>query len=136
MDFTEENDIPGLWLFIDFEKAFDSVSWNFLYKVLNFFNFGLGVIDWVKTFYNDISSRINIGGHLKDIFLPKRGYRQGDPISPYLFLLCAEILAIKIRNNKQIKGIIIDRYEYKVSQYADYTSLILDGSEQSLKPRP
>ena len=132
MDFTEEYDIPGLLLFIDFEKAFDSVSWNFLYKVLNFFNFGPGVIDWVKTFYNDISSRINIGGHLSDIFLPKRGYRQGDPISPYLFLLCAEILAIKIRNNKQIKGIIIDRYEYKVSQYADDTSLILDGSEQSL----
>ena len=61
MDFTEENDIPGLSLFIDFEKALDSVSWNFQYKVINFFKFGPGVIDWVKTFYNDISSGINIG---------------------------------------------------------------------------
>ena len=48
LDFTEENDIPGLLLFIDFEKAFDSVTWNFLYEVLNFFNFGPGVIYLVK----------------------------------------------------------------------------------------
>ena len=59
-------------------------------------------------------------------------YGQGDPISPYLFILCAEILSIKIRNDKDIKGISVDRFEYKISQYADDTTLLLDGSEKSL----
>jgi hypothetical protein len=40
MEYAEENDIPGLFLLIDFEKAFDSISWNFLNNILKFFNFG------------------------------------------------------------------------------------------------
>jgi hypothetical protein len=50
----------------------------------------------------------------------------------YLFILCAEILAILIKQNKNIKGICINNTEYKISQYADDTSLALDGSPQSL----
>ena len=41
------------------------------------------------------------------LFFPQRGCRQGDPISPYLFLLCAEVLGILIRNNKDKTGIIV-----------------------------
>ena len=65
-------------------------------------------------------------------FNPQRGCRQGNSISPYLVLLCAEILGILIRNNKEIKGITIDGEEYKISQYADDTSLMCDGSPTSL----
>jgi hypothetical protein len=61
-------------------------------------------------------------------FSPERGCRQGYPISPYLFLLCAEILGVLIRKNKDIKGITNDGEEYKISQFADDTSIILDGS--------
>ena len=66
-------------------------------------------------------------------FTLQRGCRQGDPISPYIFLLCAEILAVLIRSNKHVKGIKVGDKEFVISQYADNTSLILDGSKQSLE---
>ena len=132
LQFTEENDIPGLLLLIDFEKAFDSISWDFLLSVLKFFNFGESIINWVKVFYNNISSAVIQGGNLSEFFQIGSGCSQGDPLSPYLFILCAEILAIKIRGNKNIGGINVTRIEHKLSQFADDTSLILDGSEKSL----
>ena len=60
-----------------------------------------------------------------------RSCRQGDPVAPYLFLIISEILAILVKNNKDIKGININGIEHKISQYADDTSFILDGSEES-----
>ena len=51
----------------------------------------------------------------------QRGCRQGDPIAPYLFIICAEILAILIKQNHDIGGIIINGNEQKISQYADDT---------------
>ena len=55
------------------------------------------------------------------------GWRQEDPIITYLFVLCADILAAKIRSNKNIKGITINNTETKLSQYADDTSVYLGG---------
>ena len=63
----------------------------------------------------------------------QRGCRQGDSLSPYLFILCAEILAVLIRNEKIITGIKIGNHQFKISQYADDTSLLSDGSEKSLQ---
>ena len=50
MKFTEEQQIPGLILLIDFEKAFDSLPWNYLHKALQHLNFGEAVRQWVKIF--------------------------------------------------------------------------------------
>ena len=60
------------------------------------------------------------------------GADKGIPLPPYLFLLCVEILAILIKQNNDIKGIVIHDKEHKLSQYADDTSLALDGTPKSL----
>ena len=52
-DTAEENNIPGLMFFSDFEKTFDSVSHDYMYQCLEHFNFGNGLINWVKLFYSD-----------------------------------------------------------------------------------
>ena len=124
MDFTEEENIPGLLIFIDFQKAFDCLEWNFLLRCPESFNFGFSLIRCVFTFYKNIQSCV-IDGIISDFFTLERGVRQGDPLSPYLFVIAAETLAISIRQNSMIKGITIDRNETKLLQYADDTTAVL-----------
>ena len=117
---------------IDFEKAFDTISFDFIKNTLDFFNFGNMFKKWIALFYTDIKASVQINGFLTDFFKVERGCRQGDPISPYIFILCAEILSHKIRHNKNVKGITINGREHKISQFADDTSLLLDGTTESL----
>ena len=119
---TDKLDIPGLLLIIDFEKAFDSIFWKFIEKVLILLNFGESIKQWLKVFYNDISASVVQCGFLSE----------GDPLSPYIFLLCAEILIRVFKANKDIKGIKIADTEYTLSQFADDTTVLLDGSQKSL----
>ena len=102
-------------------------------KVLEYFNFGPSVISWISIFQNGSESCIIQNGFMSEFFNLKRGCRQGDPISPYIFILCAEILGKMVRDNEVITGININGKEFRLSQYADDTQLFLDGTEQSLK---
>jgi hypothetical protein len=54
---TEEQDIPGILLLVDFEKAFHSISWMFIESVLDFFNFGFSIKQWIKAFPYQYSAR-------------------------------------------------------------------------------
>lgn len=117
---------------LDFEEAFDTLSFNFIEKTLMHFNFGIMLRSWVRLFLYNTMTTIQINGFLSDFIRIERGCRQGDPISSYIFILSAEILATLIRNTKNIKGIKIENVEYKISQFADDTSLLLDGSDISL----
>ena len=83
-----------------------------------------------KRFYRDIKSAVSVNGRMSSWFSIKRGCRQGDPVSPYLFLLCVDILAIMIQQNQNINGIVINKTEYKISQYADDTEIILYGDKR------
>ena len=66
MKVTSLNNIPGMAIFIDLKKAFVSVDWNFLAKVLEVFNFGPQIRKWIKTFYTDISSCVINNGHASE----------------------------------------------------------------------
>ena len=88
---------PGLLLLIDFEKAFDSVAWSFIFKTLKFMNFKSDIIKWIETFTKNIKSSVIVNNTPTPWFCVERGCRQGDPVSPYIFLICGEILAHMIR---------------------------------------
>ena len=130
---TKQQQIPGLLLSIDFQQAFDSISWKFIHKVLDYFNFGPSIKRWIKLFQTGVESSILQNGFMSDFFQLKRGCRQGDPISPYIFILYVEVLGMMIRKSSDVKGIKINGTEFKLSQYADGTQMFLDGSESSLR---
>ena len=96
MNYTATKNLSGLAAFLDFEKAFDSIEWNFLFKVLNLFNFGPDFKNWVQTFYCNIISCVTNNGFASDFFNLERGVRQGCPLSGMLFVLGIEILALAI----------------------------------------
>ena len=133
MHHAEEKNINGILLLIDFEKAFDSLSWTFIYNVLSYFGFDDTLIKWIKLFNTDIEARICQAGFLSEPIEIKRGCRQGDPISCYQFILAAEILALLIIYNPNIVGFNIGALQYKLTQFADGTTLILDGTQNSLQ---
>ena len=126
MDFTKTNDIPGIAVFLDFEKAFDSVEWDFIQKCLESFNFGPNLRQWISVFYKDISSCVINNGVASQHFYLERGVRQGCPLSGILFVIAMELLEQSIRRSKDIKGINIQGDEVvKLSQYADDTTALL-----------
>ena len=122
LDYTADKNIGGIALFIDFEKAFDSLEWDFLHKALETFNFGNDFRAWVKVLYNDTSSCTINNGFASDAFELKRGVRQGCPLSGLLFIIAVELLSSAIRSSKEIKGIQVMEKEIKLSQYADDTT--------------
>ena len=125
MNFTDVNKIPGILLFIDFEKAFDTLEWSFLHQALEIFNFGPKIRKWVSILYSDIESGVMNGGYMTNYFKVSRGVRQGCPLSPFLFVLAVEILAIKLRHDPDCKGIILpNSREARLTQFADDTTVI------------
>jgi hypothetical protein len=126
--YSNKHNVRGLLLMVDFEKAFDSVAWSFIKKSLIKFNFGSSVTRWISTFYCNIKSCMSVNGQYSDWFHVQRGTRQGDPLSPYLFLICAEIMSIMIRQSNSVHGIKIADEEILLSQFADDTTFFLDGT--------
>ena len=133
MAFTKNQNIEGILLFVDFEKAFDSIEWKFLWKTLNRFNFGKGLIKWIKILYTNASSSVMNNGKTSGYFKLERGVRQGDPLSPYLFILAVELLAIKIRNDKDIRGFEIKNIEQKLTMYADDMTIFVNNLHSAKK---
>lgn len=85
MHYLEENNMEGFLFLIDFEKAFESIEWNFINKALKSCNFGSSVCQWFTTFYRYAKRRVINNGHMSSFFDLERGFLQGDPYL-HLFL--------------------------------------------------
>ena len=75
MEYTKQQNIPGILLFIDFEKEFDSIDGKFMLKCFDAFGFGPSLIRWAETFYRDITSRVLNNGICTSYFELQRGVR-------------------------------------------------------------
>ena len=126
MEYMDINKLPGIFLFIDFKKAFDSLEWSFIHNSLEFFNFGPFIRKWISIIYNNCESGVMNAGYMTSYFKVSRGVRQGCPLSPFLFVIAVEILGLKIKQEKNCKGVLLPNdYEAKVSQFADDTIIIV-----------
>ena len=94
--------LPGIRTYINFEKAFDTVSWKFMSKCLKAMNFGKYFINCVRTMYADISSCVVNHRHISAFLKPTWGIRIGCPTLANIFAIIVEILANAIRNNSRI----------------------------------
>ena len=122
---TEEKNIPGIVLFIEFKKAFDTVEWDFVNSCLKVFNFRPDIQNWVKILYNNVSSCIVNNGFASEFFPLERGVTQGCPLSRLLFVIGIELLIRAIKNDENIKGINVGEKMIKVSLYAHDTTVFV-----------
>ena len=97
-------------------------------NLLNLFGFGPSFRNWIFTLYNDAYMQIIVNDFLTSPVRLSRGVRQGDALSPMLYVLCVEVLACTIRNSPRIEGFLLPGAggaQFKVSQYADDTTVFV-----------
>ena len=125
MFYLEKENFPGILVFLNFQKAFDTIEWNYLEKALALFNFGPKFLQWFKTIYSNISSCVLINGLTSHFFSLTRGVRQGCPLSRLLFAIGLELLARAIKTQDRINGIVIGNHKVKMTMTADDTMVFL-----------
>jgi hypothetical protein len=128
----------NLILKIDFEKAYDKIKWSFVQQTLRIKGFSPKWCKWVASFMEGGHVGIKINDQVRQNFETKYGVRQGDPLSPILFNIVVDMLAILINRAKeegQISGVIPNPVDEGLSilQYADDTILFMDHKFEQTK---
>lgn len=124
----------GITLKLDFKKAYNRVSWQFLFEMLESRNFHPGWINWVKQLLIGGSIGIMVNGEESSYFNARKGLREGDPLSPLLFNLVGDALSrmlAKASEKNLVSGLL---EEFRPSgiitlQYADDTILFFSKVE-------
>ena len=141
----------GALLSLDIRKAFDTLSHPFIEQVLDFFGFGENFKKWVKLLCTNRKACITLEcGKASRTFNLERGNAQGDILSPFIFILCYQVLIFKIQFDLQIKGLVsspvadslssvnslpdeVSDTPTKITALADDTNCLLLLEENTLK---
>lgn len=94
---------------IDFEKAFDTINWNFVDGVLGYMNFSRRWRMWIRGILASARASVLINGSPSKEFQYERGVRQGDPLSPFLFIIAMETFTFFL-DKGQTRGLCCHNY--------------------------
>ena len=128
------NNLSGAIVAVDLKKAFDSVSKDFMIETFSRFGFGREFITWFKVINENTCSSVGYSGWVSEDFKVERGVRQGCCLSPLAFVLSLELLAIKLRQSRNIQGIKIKGGNslstvLRIALYADDITLFLKNKD-------
>ena len=113
---------------LDLAKAYDKLNWTYIRRALIAFGFDHNWVRWVMALVTSSSFSILVNGSPSETFIPTRALRQGDPLSPFLFILMMEGLGQSIKHAKEvgkIKGLQLSKNGQALShqQFVDETML-------------
>lgn len=138
VDWWRKSKKKGIILKLDFEKAYDSVNWEFLLSMMENFGFGDKWVGWIRSCITTSRISVLVNGSPTAEFSPQKGLRQGDPLSPFLFTIVAEGLNILLERAKEkglIRGASIGHHELKIShlQFADDTIIFCEANWDEIR---
>jgi len=135
---TKRGKKPCLVFKVDYEKAYDSVSWNFLTYMMRRMGFCAKWIQWILGCLPSASLSILVNGSLTTEFQPQRGLRQGDPLAPLLFNIAAEGLTRLMRvamEKNHFSSFLVGKKKEPVNilQYADDTIFFREATMENVR---
>lgn len=109
---------------IDPRKAFDSIRWEFLFDALILFKFPPKFVYWLRTCITTTKFSVKVNGSLCGYFKGVKGLRQGDPLSPYLFVLALEVLSLIISHDTKTSNF---KHHWLTKEMGIFTSDLILG---------
>jgi hypothetical protein len=137
IQYCNEEGIEGSLILMDFKKAYDRVDRGLMIKTLEAMNFGPDFIQLIQTLYEDVMAVIEVNDELTGEIGTGGGVRQGCPLSPFLFICILELMAIAVRENTEVQGIVlvepVTGKEDKISLFADDSAICLGKPHEQAK---
>ena len=130
---AKKEELEAVILSLDFVKCFDKCSFTILHGSLEFFGFGEVVKEWTKILYDDFSVKIQNNGKFSRNIDICKGVHQGGCCSSLYFLVIAEILALSLRDNKDINPIYVRWVKNLLNQFADDLDIFSLCNQKSLR---